>query len=391
MKIAFLIPTLHKGGAEKIASELSLWMPKKWEIVFILFEKKINYPYRGKVISLDLPLEKNFFKDIYNFFLRIFKLRKIIKEENIDVVISFDDYANTLNSFVGRRPILTVHKPIQIADIYKDPLRRVLSKTLRKFYARACRVIAVSRGIREDLIEYAGINENKVIVINNPYNIAEIRRRAKKESKIKVSKEYIVNIGRAEKEKGQWHLIRVFSKVHRSYPKLKLVIIGGGSLSAYIKQLITELNLVDNIIYVDKFLDNIAPILRGAKIFILSSIFEGFPNVIIESFSVGLPVISTNCRTGPAEIFEADMINKNGIIITKYGILVPPLDGVFKKYNEPLTAAESKLADAIILLLSDDKLRKKMAKYAKKRAEDFDVAIIIKRYIKLINDVFNEY
>ncbi|MGB9719659.1 MAG: hypothetical protein ACPL06_03655 [Candidatus Anstonellales archaeon] len=62
MKIGLLIPTLSRGGAEKIASTLSFWLPKEWEIIFILFERKIDYEYRGKVIALESPTEKIFSK-----------------------------------------------------------------------------------------------------------------------------------------------------------------------------------------------------------------------------------------------------------------------------------------------------------------------------------------
>jgi len=383
MKIAFLIPTLRYGGAEKIATELSFNLPKDWDVVFIVFENKVEYPYRGRLISLDLPSEKNILKDTKNFFFRILRLRKIAKKENFDAIISFDDYANLLNIIAGKKPIISVHKSIVMADKGKSAIKRMMSKLLRSlFYPIASKIVAVSEGVNEELMNYAKIDPGKITVINNPYNIESIQKKANEKPEVKIQGDYVINIGRMEPQKGQWHLIRAFSKVRTKYPDLKLVILGRGSISDYLRKLIQDMKLSNSVLLIETRMDNIYPILRGAKLFVLPSIFEGFSNVIVESLAIGIPVISTDCKTGPRGILKVEGATENRV--ESYGILVPVPDGILKTADQPLTKEEVELADAIIALLEDEKTRKEFSEKGKARANDFDVRNVIPKYIALM-------
>lgn len=388
MRVAFLIPTLYKGGAERIASNLSLFFDKKWDITFILFENKLEYNYRGDVIVLNTPIGEGLIKDSINLIKAIFKLKKLVKQRNIDVVISFDEMANIVNIFGGRKQILTIHKSLKQADKQKGLIKKVLAKIIRKFYLNACKIIAVSNGIKEELIKYVGINSQKIITIYNPCNIKEIIKKSKEKPELKID-DYILNIGRLEDQKGQWHLIRAFKEVNKEFPNLKLVIIGRGSLSKYLKKLSINLGLSDNVIILEKKFNNIFPIIRNAKFIVLSSLFEGFSNIIVEALSLGKPVVSTNCFYGPAEIMGKDY---DYIGETDYGFLTPRLDNV-KKEIEDLTDEEKELANAIKRMLENLKnhsIEKKLSKKCKERANDFDYTKIIPKYKLIIESVFKE-
>ncbi len=388
MHLAFLIPTLHRGGAEKIAANLSIAFPRDWKIIFVLFEDKVEYTHRGDIVVLNTPLNRGFIKDALSLVKAAFRLRKLINKERIDVVMSFDEMAGIVNIFGGKRQILTIHKSLKQADKQKGFVKKLFANIIRKFYSQACKIIAVSDGIKKELIE-SGIPEDKVIRIYNPHDIKEIRKKSREKPEVEIKSNYIINIGRLENQKGQWHLIRAFKEVVKEFPSLKLVIVGKGPLGKYLKKLSSNLGLDKNVIIFEKRFKNIFPIIRNAEFVVLSSLFEGFPNIMIESLALGKPVVSTNCFYGPAEIMEKSY---KYVGETDYGFLTPRLDGV-KRSNEPLTDEERALADAIkrmIKKLKKNSIEKKLNKKCRKRADDFDYANIIPQYISLIESVFKE-
>ena len=383
MKIAFLIPQLGGGGAEKIAAELSRLITKEHEPLFILFEERVEYPSRGRIRSLNVPL-KNSPIEPFAFILRMIRLNKIVKEEAPDIIMSFDDYASFLNAFSNSTRVFAIHKSLVVADIHKNILKGTIVRLFRKFiYSKADKIIAISEGIKDELIHYVGIEPEKIIVINNPYDIARIRSLGKQKPPIKLPSQYIINVGRCEVQKGQWHLIRAFSKVHSKIPNLKLVMIGRGSLFGYLKTLISDLGLSDSISLIDSHFDNVNPLLKNSECFVLSSLFEGFPNVLVESMALGVPVIATDCKTGPSEIMDRYGEKIRGIITTKYGVLIPPLDGKIRGASEHLSKEEELLADAIIALAKNPKLRSKLSKAGKTRSEVFDSKLAIEKYEKV--------
>lgn len=388
MKIAFLIPRLGGGGAEKIAAEISLNLSDEFEPIFILFENKIGYKYRGKVYSLDEPLTSNIFLDSIRFISRIIKFRKIVEKEKPDIIMSFDDYANFLNIFSNKKRIFNVHKSLSMADTQKNILKRMFVKLFRRLiYSYSDRIIVVSKGLKDEMISYVGIRPEKIVSIYNLYDISKIDFDKNKRPLILLPKPYILNIGRCELEKGQWYLIRAFSKVHSQIPDLRLVIIGKGSLVPYLKKLILDLQLSESIILVDSNFENVYPFMKDSEFFVLTSLFEGFPNVLIESMAVGTPIISTNCKSGPSEIMNKYGEKITEMTITDYGILIPPFDGKLKNATERLSKEEEILADAIIKLYRDRNLRARLSKNCKERAKNFDAKIIIKEYEKILKQV----
>ncbi len=171
MHIGLFIPTLYKGGAEKIASELSLHLPSDWDITLILLENKIEYPYRGNVVVLN----KN------AFFLKplsyVFQLRKIIREKEIDVIISFDEKAGLLNVLSNpSKSIITIHKSLLMADKKRKYYSKILN-IVRQLYNRADAIVGVSKGVSNELVSYVGLKKEKVRTIYNPYNIKNPKRR----------------------------------------------------------------------------------------------------------------------------------------------------------------------------------------------------------------------
>ena len=128
----------------------------------------------------------------------------------------------------------------------------------------------------------------------------------------KISEPIILGVGRLNEVKGFDDLIKAHKYLLMNNVKNKLIILGEGEQRGYLERLILELNVRDSVI-LKGFVDNPYKYMRSASVFVLSSKYEGFSVVIAEALSVGLPVVSTDCPSGPSEILEDG----------KYGLLSP--------------------------------------------------------------------
>ena len=120
--------------------------------------------------------------------------------------------------------------------------------------------------------------------------------------------------------------------------------------------------------------DNPFKYISKASIFVFSSLWEALPYALIEAMACGCPIISTDCKYGPAEILD------NG----KFGILTPPMDGIFYKASEPITLEEECLANEIIGLLDNEILRRKYCENSKKRVMSFNLKNSIRNYENIL-------
>lgn len=384
----FLIAHLSDGGAERVLSQLSLNFPDDIEQIIVLFERKITYPYNAKLISLESPNNsKKIFIRAYKFFQRIYRLRRIIKKECPHSIISFMGEANFINILSFQNPIITTH-----VFTSKIPTKKISTKIANILtsilYSRA-KMIAVSNGVKMDLVKNYKVKDNRIFVINNPIDIGEIRRLANDKldnGSLSLNKKIpvIITSGRLTEEKGQWHLIRAFSKIRGETP-CKLVILGSGDLEGYLKELVQKLRFQDDVIFLG-WQKNPFKYFANANLFVLSSLFEGFGLVLIEAMACGLPVISIDCPSGPREILAPNSTNYqiSNIEYAEFGILTPVCDGKFYRAKDPLTKEESILADAIIGLLRDKKLSEHYSKAGMQRAYDFEINKIIPQYLSLL-------
>ena len=163
----------------------------------------------------------------------------------------------------------------------------------------------------------------------------------------------IVSMGREDVVKGFWHLLKIFSLVHRELPDTKLLIIGKGEFTEY-RKLAADLGVAEAVHFAG-LQKNPYPYLKKGTLYLLTSYWEGFPNALVEAMAVGLPAVATDCMTGPAEIFDG-----------KYGILVPnmgkepDLDASHFEEEEKSTAAQ------VAALLQDEK---ELARYRRLSVE----------------------
>lgn len=384
-----LIWSLGGGGAQRVASDLSLNLNQNIHRIIVTIRNEISYPTNKPLLSMNLNLIKRNLIDgqlkyIYSIIVGSIKYRKLINEYKPDVSLSFlllDNFINILSNIGNTKTkvILSIHWVPSHAR--NSPLWRFKRYKRKILYNLADLIVTVSKGCKQELIRYFNINPEKIRVIYNPVDIEKIRNLAREE----VNDEWfdgelpiLINMGRLTEAKGQWHLIRTFSKV-RERKQCKLVICGNGELKSYLEKLVRDLGLTNDV----KFLgwqDNPFKYISKSSIFVSSSLRESFGLAIIEAMTCGCPIIATDCKYGPSEILEKG----------KFGVLTPPMDGKFYKASDPLTSAEYYLANQIIRLLENESLRKKHSKKARKRSNDFDKKEIMRDYEKMMRQLISE-
>jgi len=383
-----LIASLGGGGAERVASDLSLNLNPNIRRIIVTIRNEISYPINKALLSINLNLTNRNLIDqrlkyIYSIIVGSIKYRKLINEYKPNVSLSFlglDNFINILSNIGNKKTkvIVSIHW-IPSTNLHKSRLERLTRYKTNILYNKADLIISVSKGIKKELVRDFNINPEKIRVIYNPVDIEKIRHLAMEE----VNDEWfegdlpiLINMGRLTQAKGQWHLIRSFSKV-REIKQCKLVICGKGELKLYLEKLVRNLDLTNDV----KFLgwqDNPFKYISKSSIFVSSSIWDALPCALIEAMTCGCPIIATDCKYGPSEILEKG----------KFGILTHPMDGIFYKASDPLTPEENYLANQIIRLLEDNELRKRYSEKARKRANDFDKKIM-KEYEKMIQQLIS--
>ena len=175
---------------------------------------------------------------------------------------------------------------------------------IKILYPKVDYSIAQCEEMKIELVQNFGFDSNKVKVIFNPINDKiENSYEYKKNKKEK----FILIVGRLSKEKKLDVAIKVFSKVKKKFLQLKLKILGQGQEESFLRQVAKKYKIYDSVEFLG-FQKNLVPLYQKAKLTLMTSSYEGFPNTLIESVTLGTPIISFNCPTGPREIIQ-DGIN----------------------------------------------------------------------------------
>lgn len=390
--LAIIVPKLTGGGAERVASNLSLHLPEEYHRYIILYDtEKMDYSYKGELIDLNAKVIANPLGKIKNFIKRIYKVRKLKKELKIDTTISFMEGPNIVNIFTKQRDkvIISVRNfKSKSSEGFYGKLYKLL---IQVFYNKADIIVVVSKAIKRDLIENFGLNEEKIIVIYNFYKIEKINELAREvleDEYIEIFKNPVINTaGRLTRQKGHWHLIRAFKKVKEEVSDAKLVILGQGKLEAYLKKLTKDLGLEKDVHFLG-YKKNPFKYIARSTVYTFPSLFEGFPNALCEAMACGVTVISSDCKSGPREILAPDTdIEQQAkeIEYVKYGILLPVCDGNYYDAGDPLTSEERLLQEAIVKVLSNENLKKKCKTKSREGIKRFHSDIIIEQWEKAVN------
>jgi glycosyltransferase involved in cell wall biosynthesis len=236
---------------------------------------------------------------------------------------------------------------------------RFLPILMRWLYPSADKVVACSQGLARDLEIYLGFNHGKIDVIYNPVIDEKLAEKANlfvehpwfNKGEIPV----VLGAGRLVRQKDFATLIRAFALVKKEQ-KVRLVILGEGQLKNQLLTLVGQLNLENDVAILD-FVENPYAYMAKSAVFVLSSGWEGFGNVVAEALAAGAPVVSTNCPSGPAEILD------NG------------------KYGELVSVGDSQgMAEAILRVLSG-----KVRSVDSAWLEQFTLRYSAQKYLELIN------
>lgn len=410
--VLLIINQLYGGGAQRVIANLSIEFSRLFNVTIVIYNDidKVVFDYRGDLVKINLPytsdrFNNSLYKRLARFVSLTRQIKKIKKEKKIDVAISFMEASNFVNilSAVKEKTIISVRSYLS-HEFDDNPRLKIFKPLIKLLYNRANVVVVPAQLTGVDLVENFGVDQNKIRVIYNFIDKEVIVSLAKKAIQTPIEQVYqqrrtIVNIGRFNQQKAQHLLPAVLKEVHKTYPGVKMIILGDGPLKEKIikEAVVHGLTVFDNTnysatestdilqydIYLVGFAENPYPYLLKSQIFIKSSIFEGFPNVVIEAMTLGLPVISTDCASGPREILSpfSDVYKQaSEAEYSEYGILVPTFKGDEASRNIFVKASAGALTD---LLANEDK-RRYYTGQSKKRTEDFTRDKIIGEWIDLV-------
>lgn len=374
-KILLIVPMLHQGGFERVCVLTARLLQPYFDITIIVFDlKDLAYDIEGlNVINIDMGVKNGKIAKIINIFKRGRAVKKIKRELQADIAYSFGPTANLVNIFSGKKT--KIWCGIRSAMDLDNP------KMLRLFSKRSDLVICCSKVIEQHMKEH--FNCKTAVTLYNPYDIEAIQRAAKEQVNDmpwEDTDNLIISMGREDDVKGFWHLIKSFSIVQREIPNAKLMIIGEGEFIEY-KKLSEDLGVSNKVFFTGVKRNPFSYLAKG-KIYVLTSINEGFPNALVEAMILGLPVIATDCMTGPAEILLDDYSKKE--TGGKYGILIPVLSSQKNLTAEVITQEEILLADQIKDFFSNSDIIINYREKGFQRCKDFSKTNYINQFAEFV-------
>ena len=235
------------------------------------------------------------------------KLIRYLRQNRPFAILSTLEHANIIAiwakylSFTKTRVVVRIANTISVAK-QTDRRLRLLAKI---FYRQANHIIAVSQGVKKDTSQNLNFSSERIYVIKNPVFFERVIEKAAETPTDKVFDSMVktvIAVGRLHPQKDFPTLIKAFKKLNILSEK-QLIILGEGHQRMFLESLIKDLGLVDEV-YLLGFKENPYSYIKNADVFVLSSLYEGFPNVLLEAMACGCPIVSTDCPSGPREIID---------------------------------------------------------------------------------------
>jgi len=372
-KIFIFTINMGSGGAERVISIIIPKLMQTYDVSLVVFNYQQHYklPDNLDIIQLNNNKLNTSLKKIFSFLICLIKYIKLLKKNKVDLSISFLTRPNIINGickiFVPKTKIIISERCFPSIAYKSYKLRLFLYKILiPMFYNKADALFSNSLYINEDLKNNFNV-KIPMSVIYNPVIISDKKINVTEKDTIN-----IINVGSMSPVKNQQLILRALINCQINY---KIMFVGDGIKREYLKNLSKELKIEKNVFFAGRVSDVNNYLLQN-DCFILSSNYEGFPNVILEALSCGLTVISTNCTSGPLELLNCNnkvFIPMEEFVIVEYGILININDDVA-------------LYKAIDYVSKNKDFRKIMREKGIKRAKQYNVDMFINNLKKITNE-----
>lgn len=356
-EVTLVIRSLGGGGAEKVCLNLANQFVNHGVGVKVLVLHLKNSVYDTQLDPKIMLVNLN----TYHARNSLYKLFRYISKNKPKRLLVFNHQLAValvvVCSFMRDKPKIIARNINTLSEKAKNENsfwhKYVVSYLVKILYNKVDFIIAQSFGMKADLVKNYGISEDKIAVINNPIS-------AEYESvpSIKSGDEqrYILCVGRLEKAKCFHFAIDSLARVKERFPDLKLMIVGQGSLRNWLEEYARNLRLEDSVVF-KGFQSDLNYIYQNAELTILTSAYEGFPNVLVESIALGTPVVSVDCPSGPKEIIIDGL---NGYLVC----------------NRNIEEFSSKVIEALTRKWDFEKIKASAAKYSS--------SSISKKYLNVI-------
>ena len=388
-RIMLIVPMLDQGGLERVCALTAQLLKTAYDVHLVVFNTEgMIYDVSGvHLIDLQLGAVPGKVGKLLNVLKRVRRVKKLKKELDIQISYSFGQTANLVN-------VLSKQKDVTWAGI-RGYGALDNKKEMSFVCKRADRMVSCTRVMEVDIAASYSVKSSATLY--NPCNLEEIRQLARAdvapefEEFLQRPGKTVVSMGRAHDVKGFWHLMKSVSLVKKKLPYVKLMLIGAGDFSEY-KELARKLHMEKDVLFTGVQKNPFA-LLARADVYALTSDSEGFPNALIEAMSSGLPCVSVNCKTGPAEILQDDYRkseNQSKVYQADYGILTPILKGEKNLEPDNFTPEEKIFAEELEKLLQDEDAWTVYQEKAVKRASDFGMEAYVEAIEKLIEEDITE-
>ncbi len=361
MKVCFLLSDITKvGGIERVTSTLvnEFICNKEINVEIVSLFKGRSAP--GYPIAENIPIHylkhdahgatPHSLKRAINMFSTLSLVRKFFKNHNYDVVVVQSFPPALLSFFSGFN-----RKKIIVAEhVYAEYYGNIINRFRTLIYSKFGKIVVLTTNDLK-FFQCSGIGE-KVTVIPNPVLPSS-------EPKSTCDNKRIITVGRLVYQKGFDNLIKAFKPISEHHPDWKLDIYGDGPLKSDLENLINEYHLEEKV-NLCGLSSQIPKEFSTSSIFVMSSHFEGFPMVLIEALTQGVPCISFDCPNGPSDIIKNGV---NGLLVENQNI--------------------HDLANAIELLIKNDNERKRLGNNAPDSIKQFSKDIIIKKWYELFESI----
>jgi len=361
MKILFLVSHLKSGGAERTVSYLSKYMTRRGcDVSIVSISDDVFYDIDSGVQLITLGVTnkcKNKFGKLLNAAKRLILVNRAVKKYSPDVVfcIMCETAKYVVNAHKRKKFKLITSERANPAFISNKKTKELCMR----MYEESDGIIFQTERARNWFPENI---RQKGTVIHNAvgnelvFSVGDIAERKKK----------ISAVGRLDSQKDYPTLLAAFKRVLEKYPDYTLEIFGSGSEEQGLRALSFELGIAENVYFMGVRKDAILKIADSAC-YVLSSIYEGMPNALMEAMAIGLPCVATDCPNGPAELIEDG----------KNGLLVPVGD-------------DRAMAEAICRFIEDSELAQSCSKAAKDILESHTVEYIAQKYLDYVLSVVNK-